>query len=78
MTERKTVTQMSLRTDTSFNMSKSKIQPGNSSFEQVFSLKKIKVYIILFRYLEGTHLIGPSLEIFKIAMLSTKMFKFVT
>lgn len=35
------------------------------------------MHLTLLSYLEGNHLIGPSLETFKVAMLSKKLYKVV-
>jgi len=55
-------------------------QPGQfdfynqeSMFEQVVGEQKLNIYLNVLRYLEGQFLVGPSLEMFKVACLSKKM-----
>lgn len=55
---------------------KAKIQPTRL-FEKVLTNSKSKVLLLLFRYLEGNYLIGPSLDIFKMAMLNKKLNRLV-
>lgn len=47
------------------------------NFEKIFTDTDLGIFIQVFRFLEGNHLIGPSLETFKLAMLNKKMYNFV-
>ena len=48
-----------------------------SYFEIVCSSLKDNIYLHVSNYLEGNFLVGPSFELFKVAMLSKKMYFFV-
>lgn len=51
---------------------------GASIFEQTIADFGGDVYMKILRYVEGDHIVGPSLHSFKLSMLSTKMYNFVT
>lgn len=48
-----------------------------SQFEAVITSDNNEISMLLFKLLEGHFLVGPSLDIFKVAMLNKKFHKFV-
>lgn len=48
-----------------------------TTFVMVLTSHKDMIYIKVLQFLEGHHLVGPSLEIFKLALLNRKMHNFI-
>ena len=51
---------------------------GKSKLELIMCNMKLDINMQILRLIEGDFIVGPSLNTFKLAMLSTKMFKFVS
>jgi hypothetical protein len=50
---------------------------AQSTFVSVLTSQLDMIYVHIFKYLEGCYLVGPSIDVFKVAYLNRKLCKFV-